>query len=97
MFPALRDIAIDYRWAARDALTADLLPHLYEPCAGLFSALGYNGRGLAIGTALGSELARRVLGAPAAELHYPTTPASALPMNVIASTKFYLKLAARKF
>ena len=97
MFPALREIRVDYRWAARDGLTADLIPHLYEPCPGLFSALGYNGRGLAIGTALGSELARRVLGVPASALDYPTTPASSLPMNFTASAKFYLKLAARKF
>jgi glycine/D-amino acid oxidase-like deaminating enzyme len=77
-------------------LTADLLPHLCEPCPGLFSSLGYNGRGLAIGTALGGELARRVLGAPATALSYPMTDRSALPLNMAAATKFYLKLAARK-
>jgi len=96
MFAPLKKAKIEYAWAARDTLTADLLPHLCEPCPRLFSSLGYNGRGLAIGTALGAELARRVLGAPADALSYPMTAASPLPFNLAAATKFYLKIAARK-
>lgn len=88
MFPQLRHIRFEYQWAARDGVTADLVPHLYEPCPGLFSALGYNGRGLAIGTALGGELARRVLGEPAASLSYPKTKPSASPLNLVAAAKF---------
>jgi len=34
MFPQLRDTRFEYRWAARDTLTPDLLPHLYEPAPG---------------------------------------------------------------
>ena len=90
MFPQLANTRFRYRWFARDTLTADLLPHLYEPCAGLFSALGYNGRGLAIGTSLGSVLARRVLGEAASSLPYPLTHASRTPMNLPATAKFYL-------
>lgn len=96
MFPQLGDTRFEYRWAARDTLTPDLLPHLYEPGPGLFSALGYNGRGLAIGTALGSVLARRVLGEPASTLPYPTTDASSVPLNLPAAAKFYLKLMVEK-
>lgn len=92
MFPQLARTRFEFRWAARDTVTPDLLPHLYEPAPGLFSALGFNGRGLAIGTALGSVLARRVLGEPAASLPYPTTPASALPLNLPAAAKYYLRV-----
>ena len=93
MFPQLRDIPFPLRWFARDAVTPDLLPHLYEPCPGLFSAFGYNGRGLALGTALGSVLARRVSGESAATLPYPTTPASSLPLNFPTAARFYVNLA----
>ena len=93
MFPQLRATPFTLRWFARDAVTPDLLPHLYEPCAGLFSAFGYNGRGLALATALGSVLARRVLGESAATLPYPTTPASSAPLNLPAAAKFYMNLA----
>jgi glycine/D-amino acid oxidase-like deaminating enzyme len=96
MFPALAGTAFTHRWAARDSLTPELLPHLYEPRAGLFAALGYNGRGLAIGTALGSVLARRVLGEPAAALPFPTTTASAVPLNLPAAVAYYWRVALGK-
>ena len=59
----------------------------------LVSALGYNGRGLAIGTALGSVLARRVLGEAATSLPYPTTQASAVPLNLPAAAAYYWNVA----
>jgi glycine/D-amino acid oxidase-like deaminating enzyme len=93
LFPALADIGVDFRWAARDTGTLDLLPHLYEPQPGLFSALGFNGRGLAIGTALGSVLADRVGGAPADAQPFPMTQASPVPLNPVATLGFYAKLA----
>lgn len=96
MFPQLARTRFEFRWAARDTVTPDLLPHLYEPAPGLFSALGFNGRGLAIGTALGSVLARRVLGEPSASLPYPTTPASSLPLNLPAAAKYYLRAGLAK-
>ena len=96
MFPQLRNTWFEYRWAARDSITPDVIPHLYEPCPGLFCAMGYNGRGLAIATALGSELARRVLGAPETALSYPTTPVSSVPLNLAAATKIFLRLVGAK-
>lgn len=97
MFPALRALRVESRWAARDTLTPDLLPHLYEPCPGLHAALGFNGRGLAIATALGSVLARRVLGEPAESLPFPTTPATATPLGLPAAAKFYWAKALARF
>jgi glycine/D-amino acid oxidase-like deaminating enzyme len=97
MFPALRDVRVESRWFARDTLTPDLLPHLYEPCPGLHAALGFNGRGLAIGTALGSVLARRVLGEPAESLPFPTTSASNVPFALPAAVKFHLAKALARF
>jgi glycine/D-amino acid oxidase-like deaminating enzyme len=93
MFPTLGDVPFTHCWAARDTLTPELLPHLYEPCPGLFAALGYNGRGLAIGTAIGSVLARRVLGEAAEVLPFPTTTASAAPLNLPAAAAHYVRLA----
>jgi glycine/D-amino acid oxidase-like deaminating enzyme len=97
MFPQLAGTRFEFRWAARDTLTLDLLPHLFEPAPGLFSALGFNGRGLAIGTALGSVLARRVLGEAPETLPYPTTQASSVPLNLPAAVRFYLKLALARW
>jgi glycine/D-amino acid oxidase-like deaminating enzyme len=73
VFPELRDVPFQHRWVAKGAAALDLLPHLYEPAPGLFAALGFAGRGIAMGTALGSLLARRVQGEPAERLPFPTT------------------------
>jgi glycine/D-amino acid oxidase-like deaminating enzyme len=43
-------------------MTADGMPHLHEPAPGLYAALGYNGRGVAMGTVMGMELARWLRG-----------------------------------
>ena len=50
---------------------------------------GYNGRGLAIGTALGGVLARRVLGAAPEALPFPTTPLTPSPFSLPAAARFY--------
>jgi len=92
MFPILAEVAFSHRWAARDTVTLDLLPHLYEPAPGLFSALGFNGRGLAMGTALGSVLAHRAGGEPAGLQPFPTTPASALPLDPFTTLRFHLRV-----
>jgi glycine/D-amino acid oxidase-like deaminating enzyme len=97
LFPQLADVRFTHRWHARDTITPDLVPHLYEPAPGLLSALGGNGRGLAIGTALGSVLARRLLGEAAEALPYPTTPASSLPLNLPEALRFYLRLGISRF
>ena len=44
------------------AVTPDHYPHLHELAPGVLAYLGCNGRGVALATAMGGELARRVLG-----------------------------------
>ena len=93
MFPALAKTAFPHRWAARDTVTLDLTPHLYEPEPGLFSALGFNGRGLAIGTSLGMVLAGRASGESAESQPFPTTEASPVPLDPFTTLGFHLKVA----
>ena len=81
IFPEIRGVSFDYHWHARGAAAADLLPHLYEPQAGLFAALGFAGRGIAMGTALGRALARRVRGEAAESIGFPVTSAR-LPLGL---------------
>lgn len=85
LFPELAaaDPALEwqYHWAGRIALTLDHLPHLHEPAPGLLAALGYNGRGVALATAMGQALADHALGRPAAELPLPTTRLRPIPLH----------------
>lgn len=60
LFPQLRNIPIQCRWSGRIALTMDSMPHYHEPEPGLSILLGYNGRGIAMATRLGQELAKAI-------------------------------------
>jgi len=75
VFPALQDAEWQDAWGGRFALTLDHLPHIHNPEAGLFTALGCNGRGIAMMSQTGrvvAELAAGVL--PSARSPVPVTP-----------------------
>lgn len=76
LFPALRDAKWSHCWNGRIAATWDELPHIHEPEPGLSIGLGYNGRGVAMATAMGRMLARRAAGGMASDLDLPITQIS---------------------
>jgi glycine/D-amino acid oxidase-like deaminating enzyme len=74
IYPELAALPLEYRWGGFVALTRDGVPHLHELAPGLLAGLGYNGRGVAMATAMGRLLARRALGESAESLQFPLTP-----------------------
>jgi glycine/D-amino acid oxidase-like deaminating enzyme len=80
LFPQV-DATYNFHWYGRVAMTMDHLPHLHEPAPGLLTALGYNGRGVAMATALGSLLARRASGEAPASIPMPVTPIRRIPLH----------------
>lgn len=96
LFPQLTQ-PFTCNWYGRVALTMDFLPHLHELAPGLHAAMGYNGRGVGMGTAMGTLLARRALGEPAGALPFPTTDCRAIPLHplrniAVAATRAYYRL-----
>ena len=89
IFPALAGVPLEYRWGGFVALTRDGLPHLHELAPGLLAGLGYNGRGIAMATAMGRLLARRALGESAESLQFPVTPLQPIRLHGLS------RLAAR--
>ncbi|GAB1361504.1 hypothetical protein MASR1M32_07400 [Rhodobacter sp.] len=75
---------LQYSWSGVAAVTPDFLPRVIEPAPGLLAALACNGRGIAMTTALGPDLARWAAGAPAAELAPPLVPLRGIPMHALA-------------
>jgi glycine/D-amino acid oxidase-like deaminating enzyme len=73
LWPALRDISWTHGWNSRLAMTADHYPHVHEPAPGVLAYLGCNGRGVALASAMGQQLARRLVGGEAAEIDMPIT------------------------
>lgn len=87
LFPQLGPLEFEYRWAGRIAITRDFMPHVHEPAPGLTLALGCNGRGIALCTSLGQQLAGRLCDNKA-EFAYPVTPLQRLPMHGLQ--RFYI-------
>lgn len=80
-FPALESVDFPYRWAGRIAVTTDHVPHLHNPAPGLWAALGYNGRGVAMASLMGAVLARACNSAPAHSPRYPVSAVNAIPFH----------------
>jgi hypothetical protein len=68
----LRGVAWSHAWGGRLAMTRDQYPHIHEPARGLIACLGYNGRGVALATAMGVQIAQRI-AVPGARFNMPIT------------------------
>ncbi len=79
LYPQLGEADWRHAWGGFVALTADHYPHLHEIEPGVMAALGYNGRGVAIATAMGRVLARWACGERGRDLEFPVTPVHPLP------------------
>ncbi|WP_159916236.1 FAD-binding oxidoreductase [Pantoea sp. 18069] len=79
-FPHLNDLPFTHGWACRVGMTIDDLPHLHQLADGLWTAYGYCGRGVAMGTTLGRVLSEAVRDTPASALEFPVTPVKRLPL-----------------
>ncbi|WDD93230.1 FAD-binding oxidoreductase [Burkholderia sp. FERM BP-3421] len=79
-YPELADATWPHGWVCRVGMTIDDLPRLHRLADGVWTAYGYCGRGVAMGTALGRVLAQAVRGHDVAQLDFPVTPISRLPL-----------------
>jgi glycine/D-amino acid oxidase-like deaminating enzyme len=61
LWPSVEGIGWHHAWGGRLAMTRDSYPHVHEPARGVLACLGYNGRGVALATALGRALAGRII------------------------------------
>jgi glycine/D-amino acid oxidase-like deaminating enzyme len=73
VFPQLGVPRFEFQWHGRLGITLDRMPHAHELAPGVLAWLGCNGRGLALATAMGCELARACLGTPLARLALPVS------------------------
>jgi glycine/D-amino acid oxidase-like deaminating enzyme len=80
LWPVLEGIDWTHAWGGRLAMTRDHYPHVHEPAPGVLICLGYNGRGVAMATAMGRALADRMAN-PSAAFDMPLTPVVPIPMH----------------
>ncbi|AXW22146.1 NAD(P)/FAD-dependent oxidoreductase [Ralstonia solanacearum] len=87
LFPQLGRLDYAYRWAGHIAITRDFMPHIHEPAPGVTMALGCNGRGIALCTSLGQQIAARLADSGHA-FPYPVSPIVPIPLHGLQ--RFYI-------
>ncbi|GAN95061.1 FAD dependent oxidoreductase [Komagataeibacter europaeus NBRC 3261] len=81
LWPFMGDVTWRYGWNGQIAITLDHYPHWHEPMEGIMACVGYNGRGVAMATLMGREIARRVEGSGAGDLLLPASPVRPIPAH----------------
>jgi glycine/D-amino acid oxidase-like deaminating enzyme len=85
MFPQIGRPEFEYIWHGLLGMTQDKLPHMHALAEGVITWVGCNGRGVALGIALGPVLADAALGAAPADLPLPLTALGRVPAHALAA------------
>jgi glycine/D-amino acid oxidase-like deaminating enzyme len=83
LWPSLTGIQWTHWWNGQFALTPDFYPRLHAPARNLLIGLGYSGRGVALGAAVGAQLAAAAAGADLETLALPATPVPHIPLHAL--------------
>jgi glycine/D-amino acid oxidase-like deaminating enzyme len=81
MFPQLGSIEWEIVWSGWIDLTPSQLPELHELAPGLLAGLGYSGRGIALATVMGREMARYAMGAAPRDVAFRVTRPKPVPLR----------------
>ena len=81
VFPDLAGARWDFHWGGRVAMTRSKLPFIHSIDQGLIAGMGYNGRGVGMGSMMGRILADFALGKEANALPFPVTTPKTFPFH----------------
>jgi glycine/D-amino acid oxidase-like deaminating enzyme len=71
LFPDLGEVTFEKAWHGQIAMTPDHIPRIHRLAVGLYTPIGYNGRGIAPGTVFGKAMAELLSGGAEADLPLP--------------------------
>lgn len=98
LWPELARIGWQTAWNGRVAVTTDHMPHVHEVAPGLVAVYGYNGRGVALASALGKPLAAFLAGEVAAdELPIPPGTMRTIPFHAFWPVGVHATIAWSRF
>ncbi|TWT00276.1 FAD-binding oxidoreductase [Reyranella sp. CPCC 100927] len=83
LWPTLSGIRWTHAWNSQLAMTADHYPHVHEPGPGVLAYLGCNGRGVALASSMGRQLARRLIGGDSATIDLPITTPKTIALHAL--------------
>ncbi len=97
IFPELGQVEFEEAWHGQIAMTPDHLPRVHQLAPGLWTAIGYNGRGITTGTLFGIAMADLLTGMEPAALPLPMTEMSAAPRAAMTSRFYDVAFTASQF
>lgn len=96
MFPQLGPVAFEEAWHGQIAMTPDHLPRIYKLAEGLYTPIGYNGRGITTGTLFGHAIAGLLTGLDPADLPLPVTDLKTVPSAPVMSRLYQAAFTANQ-
>ncbi|MES2784356.1 MAG: FAD-dependent oxidoreductase [Pseudomonadota bacterium] len=97
IYPRLKPVQIQVKWHGWMAMSTANTWEVHELANGVVAALGCNGRGVAMATFIGRDLAEHAMGKPASELIVPFTPLRQLPLHAIHDLPAGVLVTLRKW
>lgn len=97
IFPHLGPVEIETAWHGQIAMTSDHLPRIHRLAEGLYTPIGYNGRGIGPGTMFGKAMAMLVAGDDESALPMPITNMKSAGAAPVMSRAYDLAFSTNQF
>ncbi|GAA6165497.1 FAD-binding oxidoreductase [Pelagimonas sp. KU-00592-HH] len=96
LFPELGKVEFDNAWHGQIAMTPNHLFRIHKLAEGLYSPIGYNGRGITTGTMFGKALAELLTGASEDTLPVPFTALDPVSNRTMKTGFYHTAFAANQ-
>ncbi|PIE12456.1 MAG: FAD-dependent oxidoreductase [Rhodobacterales bacterium] len=96
LFPELGPVEFDKAWHGQIAMTPDHLFRMHRLAPGLYSPIGYNGRGITTGTMFGKSIADLLTGAEESTLPIPLTALRPVSNRTMKTGFYHTAFAANQ-
>ena len=97
LFPDIGPVDFDAAWHGKIAMTPDRLPRIHRLAEGLYTPIGYNGRGITTGTVFGKAMAGLLAGSPEDELPLPISKPKVVAAAPLVSGLYDIAFKANQF
>ncbi|MEM9438936.1 MAG: FAD-binding oxidoreductase [Pseudomonadota bacterium] len=96
IFPKLGKVEFETSWHGQIAMTPDHLPRIHRLADGLYTPIGYNGRGITPGTIFGRAMAELLAGGDEDELPLPISDLREVPSAPFMSRLYQMAFTANQ-
>ena len=96
LFPDLGEVEFEAAWHGQIAMTPDHLPRIHRLADGLYTPIGYNGRGITPGTIFGRAMAELLTGGSEEDLPLPITDVKPAPRGALMSRLYQAAFTANQ-